>query len=184
MGSGSLAVTTYLAHESAPIANATVVIRDINGKTLYTLKTDKSGLSDTVSLYAPDKAHTLDPDYSGAYYSTYQVEVSKPGFITEIIKGVQVFDTEKALQQVEMHPVIKGENEVHVTEIPPHQQVLSAPRNQQGPSERAAGNISGRVIIPDYITVHLGKYNVTARNIRVPFPLYIKNMIYTKHQTS
>src|SRR5262249_25149749 len=33
-----------------------------------------------------------------------------------------------------------------------------------------------RVIIPEFITVHLGRYNQSARNIRVPFPLYIKNV--------
>jgi peptidoglycan hydrolase-like protein with peptidoglycan-binding domain len=31
-------------------------------------------------------------------------------------------------------------------------------------------------IIPDYITVHLGTPNANARNIRVPFPEYVKNV--------
>ena len=176
MGSGYLTVKTDIANEAVPVKGATVVIRDANGKTLYTLKTDESGLTNAVRLYAPDKIHTLNPDYKGAPYSTYQIEVKKPGFVTEIIKGVQEFDTVGARQEVEMHPVIKGGETVHITEITPHQQVLTAPRNQQGPTGRADNKVMSRVIIPDYITVHLGKYNVTARNIRVPFPLYVKNV--------
>ena len=33
-----------------------------------------------------------------------------------------------------------------------------------------------RPIVPEFITVHLGKPNAAARNVRVPFAQYIKNV--------
>ncbi|MCL2512997.1 MAG: peptidoglycan-binding protein, partial [Oscillospiraceae bacterium] len=133
--------------------------------------------TETVPLYAPDKSLTLNPDYTGDAYSVYRVEVSFPGFVTEIINGVQIFDAVEALQEVEMHPVTGGGDRDHVTNIPPHQQVLNTPRNRQDPPSDPPGRILHRVIIPDFITVHLGRYNdANARNIRVPFPLYVKNV--------
>ena len=267
MGFGFLGVKTSMAYNAVPVANAQVVIKDTNGHPLYTLKTDASGETTAVQLYAPDKIHTMDPYYQGAYYSPYQVEVRAPGFVTEIIKGVQIFDTVEAFEYVNMHPLFPSGSKEHVIIIPPHEQVLRSQKNQQGPpasrprfgraeatpvpgpwseadpgswSEADPGSEFGpesspvstpeeavpvfapmeamqnsdpaeaqqqisdsaearqispispfaasgrsssigararRVIIPDFITVHLGRYNDTsARNVRVPFPFYIKNV--------
>ena len=204
MGSGYLKVRVSEANEAIPIEGADVIIKDMSGQILYKLKTDASGVTETVLLYAPDKINTMNPNNIGPKYSIYRVEVYHPGFVSEIINGVQIFDTIESEQNVEMHPFIQGGPTVHVTNIPPHGQVLQLPRNQIGPPEgpatfsetgaavnpaaalsaapeavpeaRLAGRTMQRVIIPDFITVHLGRYNVAARNIRVPFPLYIKNV--------
>ena len=176
MGLGYLTVKANMANEAVPIEGATVIIREMTGKTLYTLKTDSSGMTETVSLYAPDKVYTLDPRYDGGTYSIYRVEVRAPGFETEIINGVQIFDTITSLEEVSMHPTAQSEPPENILNIPPHLQALLAPRNQQGPVPLSSSRVQRRVIIPDFITVHLGRYNVNARNIRVPFPLYIKNV--------
>ena len=186
MGQGYLTVKVSIADEALPVEGAAVLIKNGTGQTLFTLQTDSSGLAGPVALYAPDQIHSLDPEYTGAYYAVYQVEVTKTGYVTEIIRGVQIFDGVGAWQEVEMHPVISGGDTVHITEIPPHKQVLRPPWDQQGPPESAPGRarVLSRVIIPDAITVHLGRYNdASARNIRVPFPLYIKNLSYTNRQT-
>ena len=173
MGKGSLTVKVGAGYDALPINGANVVIKDDNGSVLYNLKTDMSGRTETVSLYAPDKANTLNPDYTGATYSTYRVEVSSPGLVSEVINGVQIFDTIESLEEVTMHPYVKGEGAAHTVDIPPHEQVLRDQRNQVGAT---SSRVLQRVIIPDFITVHLGRYNVSARNIRVPFPAYIKNV--------
>jgi len=43
---------------------------------------------------------------------------------------------------------------------------------QGGPQPRPLNE----VIVPDYITVHLGRPNDNARDLRVPFVEYIKNV--------
>ena len=175
MGQGYLTVKASMANEAVPLEGASVVIKDAGGNTLYTLTTDTSGKTAAVALPAPDRAYTLDPGYRGETYSTYRVEVRAPGFVTEIINGVQIFDTQEALEEVEMHPGLAGERTEHIIDIPPHKQMLREPFEQQGRMYRA-GRAMQRVIIPDFITVHLGRYDQAARNIRVPFPLYVKNV--------
>lgn len=180
MGTGYLTVKTSVAKDAVPVKNARVVVKTKDGQVLYVLKTDISGRTKTVRLYAPDKALSLDPNYFGVPYSNYRVEVCVPGYITEIINGVQIFDTIEAIQQVDMHPTLSGEAPVHVINITPNGQVRNAPSDQQGPGEFSPIGIAPFVlpfvIIPNTITVHLGRYNVSARNIQVPFPLYVKNV--------
>jgi len=184
MGSGYLTIKASMENDTVPIEGADVLIQDANKRTLYTLKTDASGKTEPVMLYAPDKIYSLNPNYNGMPYSTYRVKVSHPGFVNEIVNGVQIFDTVESLQNLNMTPLVQGENPNHVINIPPHRQVLRMPQSQPGLISRTAGRASERVIIPDFITVHLGKYNQSARNIRVPFPLYIKNVKYKNNQTA
>jgi len=176
MGQGYLIVRASMANDVLPVQDAVVTVRDDSGQILYTLKTDTSGETEAVALCAPDRALSLDPGFFGVPYSTYQVELQADGFVTEVINGVQILDGEEAVEQVDMHPLIPGENEVHILDIEPHVQVLNEPRYQRGPIEPLAGRAMQRVFIPEIITVHLGHYTASARNIQVPFPLYIKNV--------
>ena len=191
MGLGYLTVKTNMANGAVPLPNANITIKDENGRNLYSMKTDESGETKSVMLYAPDKMLTLLPYYDQAPYSVYQVEVQTPGYVSVIIKGVQIFDTIQAIQDVELSPMIEGDRD-QVIVITPHEQVLTSPRNgQEQPAIQAMatqGSVENfqaisepertlqRVIIPDFITVHLGRFDVDARNIRVPFPVYIKNV--------
>ena len=188
MGLGYLTIKTNLANDAVPLEGVQVTIQDPSGRTLYSFITDASGKTPPAALHAPDKIYTLDPDYTGATYSTYRVIVSHPGFVTEIVDGVQIFDTITAEENVDMHPLVAGGEAVNHIVIPPHEQVLrTTPRNQPGPTEDTdvptavpvVARALNRVIIPEFITVHLGRYNVAARNVRVPFPLYIKNVTST-----
>ncbi|MCL2342515.1 MAG: peptidoglycan-binding protein, partial [Firmicutes bacterium] len=189
MGIGYLIVKVSTADTAVPIEGATVVVKDASGRVWGAQRTDASGSTERVPLPAPDRIHSFNPNYSGSYYATYDVEVSAPRFDTNVYDGVQVFDTVESVQQANMQPSLPfGPPQIHIYHIPPHEQVLKTPRNQSAPPEPAPGadppsdadpppgSVVPRVIIPDYITVHLGRYNVAARNIRVPFPDYIKNV--------
>ncbi|MDR1892720.1 MAG: peptidoglycan-binding protein [Oscillospiraceae bacterium] len=177
MGMGYLTVKASMSNETVPVTDASVFIKNADGDILYSLKTNDSGKTEKVALTAPDKEYSLDPNYDGIPYSVCDVEVSKPGFITKTIKGVQIFDTIESVEEVELHPALENVVSEHVIEISPHKQVLHTSRIQEGSSELAAGRALQWVTIPDYITVHLGSYtNTGARNVRVPFPLYVKNV--------
>lgn len=187
MGMGTIMVEARAADEALPIEGAEVVIRD-RDHILAEMQTDANGQTGQVSVEAPDKEHTLNPNDPGPHYSTVEITVRKPGFVNTIISQVPIFDGINALLPVHMHPVAEGWPD-------PERYVIPPPAVEQPEEERfvqavavpmAAQNISqsdpaqpyvlNEVIIPDYITVHMGKPNDYARNIRVPFSEYIKNV--------
>ena len=197
MGLGRLRVQVHTAEDALPIANASVLIRDTSGEILHTLRTDDTGNTEYVELYAPDRFHDLSPTDPGPYYGIYDVEVRKPDFITQISRGVQIFDGITSVLPISLIPSPFPERDlVNVNYIPENNLFSSEPRPQVGPvgpaysGELTRGGSSYKgipytretrvlpaVIIPEYITVHLGTpSNTGARNVRVRFTDYIKNV--------
>ncbi|MCL2860569.1 MAG: SpoIID/LytB domain-containing protein [Oscillospiraceae bacterium] len=125
----------------------------------------------------------------------YDVEIRKPGFITEIIRGVQIFDTIDSVLPINMTPNYSSEELVHTTYVSPNELHSSTPRDQEGPPPEEETRMDysyiteidlslpretrtlNEVIVPDYITVHLGTPTSSARNVRVRFIDYIKNVV-------
>ncbi|MDR0314503.1 MAG: peptidoglycan-binding protein [Oscillospiraceae bacterium] len=173
MGQGDLTVKTSLANEEIPVSDAYVTIKDMNNNVLHTSVTDDSGLTECPDLYAPDKSFSLNPGYTGIPYSECRVSVSKPGYVTEVINGVEIFDTQESILNVDMHPLVTGENPEHVINLPENHLIENPVQNTQAPR---GGRAPRNVFVPDFITIHLGQYNASARNVRVPFALYIKNV--------
>ena len=184
MGLGFLTVQVHTGNDALPVADAQVIVRDVTGKVLYELTTDEGGNTERISLYAPDKYHTLSPEDTGPFYATYQVEVIFPGkYITEIVHDVQIFDTIESILPVSMLPLpTSSEALVSEIDIAPTAVGLPISRNQVSPLVTPLA--LREVFIPDFITVHLGHPNNIARNVRIRFVDYIKNVMYTKHQTT
>lgn len=173
MSTGNLKVEAHIADSAIPIAGAHVIIREPNGTVLYNLLTDLSGSTEFVNLDAPAKESTLTPNDPNPHYGLYDVEISKPGvFVTEIIHNVEIFDGIPAILPVTLLPSPDTRNWVNEIDIPPPAVEQGGPRNQTDPSD----NVIRGVTIPEYITVHLGRFNEPARNVRVPFTDYIKNV--------
>ena len=178
MGTGHLKVQTRAGEGVLPVAGAHIMLMDMGGKLLYETYTDANGDTQELALPAPDKALTLDPGYTQPAYSTWIVAVEKPGFVSVRVHGVEVVDTQVAVLPVRMEPIPKGikTSETREIYIPPIG-LLAADRKQVGDSETATRVLSD-VIIPEYITVHLGApTNASARNVRVRFIDYIKNVV-------
>jgi len=176
MGLGYLRIQVHTGDDALPVTDACVVVKDKFGRILYRLKTDISGSTETVGLYAPDKYHTLNPNDLGPYYSTYEVEVIDPQrFTTEIIHNVQVFDTETSILPIAMLPLPEVPtqliNEVNIT--PP---AIQLPIQRHQETSLIQPFALTQVVIPDYITVHLGTPTSSASNVRVKFADYIKNV--------
>jgi len=178
MGTGFLEIVTTTANGALPVPNARITI--FNGDNiLYELVTDESGISEIVPLEAPAHELTLDPNYNGIPYSICDVKAEAKGFVTAVIHGVEILDTETSILPIDMIPQLEeGKTNEYFT--PPHN--LVAPPEQryiEGPPEMPASprqRVLSEVIIPEYITVHLGRPdNPNARNVRVPFVYYIKN---------
>jgi len=138
--------------------------------------TDESGMTQEVALEAPARALTLDPNFEGVPYSVVDVKVEHEGFATAIVHDVEILDTETSLLPVNLLPAEDGR--VVEYDTPEHNLVSNEVRQMERPGEfiPPSGKVLSEVVIPEFITVHLGRPdNPNARNVRVPFTYYIKN---------
>jgi hypothetical protein len=176
MGTGFLEVVTTTALGGMPVVGARVTV--FSGDTvLYELVTDESGLTDTVALEAPARELSEDVNYYGIPYSVCDVKAEAEGFITVKIHDVEILDTETSILPIHMTPAME-KGEFQDLFIPPHNLVSEESRRMDVPPETGivGPRVLSEVIIPEFITVHLGRPdNPNARNVRVPFTYYIKN---------
>lgn len=172
-------VTTVYEAKPVPEALVQVYSEDL---LLRELLSDENGLTDIVPLNAPLAEYSLDPDNScGTPYSTYNVKVYAEGYREVQIKGVQVFPDILSVLPVEMEPLPlskRGEEGADIIEIEiPEPAVLTRAANDADvPREGLAPQVLSAVVIPENITVHLGRPDASARNVTVSFPNYIKNV--------
>ncbi|MCL2373302.1 MAG: peptidoglycan-binding protein [Defluviitaleaceae bacterium] len=176
MGTGFLQVLAVAADGAMPVAGANVTVYNESG-TLFRVKTDVSGVAETVSLEAPARELTLDPNFDGIPYSEYDVKVEATGYATAIVHDVEILDGETSILPVNLLPSLE-DGRVAEYNTPPHNLVSNDTRHMDNPGEfrPPTNKVLSEVIIPEFITVHLGRPdNPNARNVRVPFSYYIKN---------
>ena len=178
MGLGYLIVETRTHFESLPVADAHVTVRNAEGDVLYVLATDIDGRTEQISLDTVDKIYTLDPNYQGQPYISYDLEVTADGYETVFIHGVKIFDGETAIQPVTMIPMLRDATVPAQFHIFMGKQAveMDTPRNQEGVVTPIEPRVLRNVIIPASITVHLGRPDIAGQNVRVPFIEYIKNV--------
>lgn len=177
MGVGTLIIRAHTASHALPVESAEVVVSSLDGQVLYRLTTDANGNTERVSLYAPDRINTMDPENPGPFYGSYDVAVSRGGYVTSVVHDVQIYDTIDSTLPVGMLPLADGAPRgglVSEYETPPPAVIYNSERHQEGPKIMPV--VLQDVVIPDYITVHLGPPTSSARNIKVPFTDYIKNV--------
>ena len=176
-----------MANDALPVAGASYTINDKTGKILFSGLTNQNGESRVYELYAPNKSETLHPEVGKQPYGKYDVHITKSGFVTIHVIDVEIFDGETSIQPVAMLPLSEGEDPEETIVIPPPTCTEATPEQnnmyQPGRVLSAAESTpvlaapQQRVIIPDFITVHLGTpANTSARTVRVPFIDYVKNV--------
>ncbi len=177
MGTGYLTVHTRTGNGALPIENAHITVSDKYGTIQYETYSDGNGEAGPMALPAPDAALTIDPNYRKPAYSTYTVDIETDGFVLIHISGVEIVDTQTSVLPVQMEPLVDEPfpRMVKEIDIPPVGLLLSDGGQN---SSRSAARTLKQVIIPDYITVHLGiPTNSAARNVQVRFTDYIKNVV-------
>ena len=112
-GRGKLQVVVRTADGVLPVADAAIRIyasdREAdNTGILYSLRSDRSGLSDTVELDAPPRSLSLTPG-NPVPYARYNIAVQKEGYGTVRNIGVPVFDGVLSTQQVTLIPLSEFE---------------------------------------------------------------------------
>jgi len=161
------------------ISNADVTITDDYGRMLHKMSSDNTGHAVEISLDAPDVALTEDPHATAKRYSTYTATVKAPGYNTAVYNGIMIFDQSTSIQVVDLHPALSGQpTATEVMDVGGH--ALDDPQTPEPQEEPIITRVLPDVVIPEYITVHLGRPTASAPNVRVPFIDYIKNV--TSHE--
>ncbi|MCL2171836.1 MAG: hypothetical protein FWB71_06725, partial [Defluviitaleaceae bacterium] len=156
-----------------------VIISDEHGRVLHEYTTDATGHIPDIELAAPSIALTEDPHAQSPRYAVYTAQVLAEGWRPMTYNGIMIFDQSTSIQVIELHPEIEGEeSNPEFMEIAGH--ALDNPTMPEPQIEPILPRILSEVIMPNFITVHLGRPENWAPNVRVPFVDYIKNV--TSHE--
>ena len=184
MCNGTLRVQTYAARESAPVGNVRIRLRSADSQSAQEMEfyTDGEGNALDLELPAPPASLSLDENATQRPYSVWDLTADKEGYQTLTLEGLQLFAGQMTLAQLEMRPMQRLGAPAPLPdsfETPPHQ--LYSP-GSEAPSTapvqfcEPAPAVLTAPIIPETITVHLGKPAASAQNVTVSFRKYIANV--------
>lgn len=116
-GVGYMQISVNSANGAIPLKDATVRIYEYNPETvasngglIKTLKTDRQGRAELVSLSAPPRSSSLYPN-SQRGYSTYNVEAYLDGYYPQQYINVPIFDGITAIQNISLVPIAENGRE-------------------------------------------------------------------------
>ncbi len=175
MAIGYLIIQARTAHDALPLSGVQIRIMDHQEKIIYELTTNESGETEKISLETLDRTLSLDPNFSGTPFISYNVLALANGFNSVHIVGIPILEGETAIQPIEFIPMRKQQRTPSVTEIQIGAPAVSTTGNryQEGPITES--RVLRQVVIPNPITVHLGSPGTSASNVQVSFPDYVKN---------
>ena len=173
---GQLQINITSQITSFPIKDASVSISytGVPNSKFEQLTTDSSGQTQTIDLDAPPLEYSLNPAIESQPYSEYTLDVSAPGYEDISIAGAEILPTVKALQNIQLRPLISDEapNEIYV--IPAHtlygDYPAKIPEDEIKPVNETGEIVLNRVVVPEYIVVHDGSpRDSTAKEYYVPY---------------
>ncbi|MGL5577316.1 MAG: peptidoglycan-binding protein [Sarcina sp.] len=206
INTGNLKVHCFYEDTYLPLPKVMIKIfesdEDFNNvKELKTVETNQSGYVDNIELESAEPDNTK---VMGAKpYGIYNLYVSKVGYKSLVIKGVQVFPGRKAIQHCRLEKGDEGNCASKIVTIPEHKQVkhecskcqntckgtqtlklekeyqVNKKKNKRNKNVKEDKNfrVLQNVEVPQFITVHAGSpTNSAAENYTVPFIDYIKNV--------
>ena len=176
MAIGYLIVQAKTANDAVPLEGVQIRITDDEGRSVYELTTDESGSAPLVSLETVGKDVSLDPYYMGNPYVSYNVYARAQGFNSLYISGIPIYEGETAIQPLTLVPMTEVQRSPETVEIALNKPAASmrVGRYQEAPVEEP--RVLRQVVIPNPITVHLGRPSAYANNVQVSFPDYVKNV--------
>ena len=107
-GNGNIRIKTYMADEALPVSDTLVKIYgtdDYNKDIKYSFITDSNGVTEEISLPAPNISYSTSPGAEEYPYAVYNVELAKDGFYPKRIDNVPIFSDRSALLPIEMIPL-------------------------------------------------------------------------------
>lgn len=178
MAIGYLTMQARTAHDALPLEGVRIKILDSQGNRLYELTTDESGNTQTVPLETLDKSFSLNRNFYGLPFYSYQVLAQAPGFNDLSVAGIPVYDGETARLPLELEPMQQMQRRSETTKIFVGKPAVAMqePRQQEGTAETPDSRVLRQVALPNPITVHLGAPGSSAPNVQLSFPDYVKNV--------
>ncbi len=183
---GVLQASVFDINIGKPVADAIIQIleRKENGEetVIEELRTDNSGQSPEIELNSPPVDLSLQPETEVKPYAEYTLRISRSGFETKQIDGVQIFSDSTALQNVDLYPLESTENPTEEIIIKPHTLwgdfPPKIPEDDVKPLPPETGFVVlDQVVIPEYIVVHDGAPDDnSAPNYYILYKDYIKNV--------
>ena len=173
MSSGILRVQSFTSRLAAPLGFVDVTVSGQNFST--TFQTDAQGNAPDIRVEAPDRSYSLNQHSAVRPYALCRLQASKPGWLGLELNDIQIFDGQTTLAQLEMLP---GSSENPQVPTAPHAPLFEG-GGGSGPAPESAdtpSKILRQVVIPETITVHLGRPAASARNVTVSFRHYIANV--------
>lgn len=179
MGVGYLYYTTATAQEAVAAGYVTVTITDEQGATMNKQITTSCGLADPIALSAPDARYSESEDNTSVRpYSVYNLRAEKEGFYTVIKEGIEVFDTQVAIPEIVMIPVVAGQTSEPQTFTFPENHLWDedAPHQRTPDFLPPPPKVLTEAFIPRTLRVKLGTPSSSARVVSVSFVDYIKRV--------
>lgn len=178
-GAGILRFRSFAARQAGPVPNATMRITAPGID--KTITTDQEGIGPDISIPAPSASYSFDPNNTTVQpYSTVDIEIRATGFYPLAMFGVQIFDGQITLCQPELIPIDEADpkpDEQEIIETPEHHLFAGTSEGSGiAPLSVCRPFVLDQPIIPEYITVHLGKPSSVAKNVTVSFREYIANV--------
>ena len=173
---GYLKVEITSAYQAVPVTGAVVTLSLRDGTVFYRV-TDASGRTERIAVPCPDAELSLDETYEGEVYALCDVTVSADRFAPLTILGAQVFAGQEAILPITMQPNAIGSSFAYMNRGATYRIPATTLNDRTGTGQDpGAPQVLPRVVVPDYITVHLGRPTVWAQNVTETFANYIKNV--------
>ena len=141
-----------------------------------TATTDANGQTGLISLDTVDRDYSLDEDNTTVLpYKNYDLVIEKEYFIRGQQMGVQIYDGQTTFLTVGLLPrptEFGNEFETEFNRGDIQKLFTTEPNLQQGRNEY----VLQRVVIPENVTVHLGRPDAQRQNVTVPFRTYLKSV--------
>lgn len=178
MAIGFLTMQARTAHDAVPLQNVLVTVLDDEQNRVYELRTDENGETRRVPLETVDKRFSLNQDFTGTPFVSYNVLAQAEGFDSVYVADIPIYDGEAAVLPLMLTPMQGQQGREVQTRISVGAPAVSMTegRAQEGAAEGEESYVLRQVVIPNPITVHLGTPASSASNVQVSFPDYVKNV--------
>ena len=176
MAIGYLTIEARTAHEAVPVSGVQISILDAEGSRVYELVTDAEGMTPLIPLETLDQGFSQNEYYTEEPFLTYSVLARAAGFNTLFVSQIPIFDGVRAVLPLVLVPMQEMQRSPERMEITVGRPAVALPEGRSQEGTTGSPYVLRQVVIPNPITVHLGRPDTGAQNVQVSFIDYIKNV--------